>query len=132
MLETSYHKDSMTSTICKNTILSKLSLEKKLKNTRDYRTIDTFRKKKEEWNRIDNRLMRKMNKNSTVMKDSFKDIYGENNPERMELINDNIPQFWKHSLRSNNKTLKKYIRGHSFSEEIGEEMLQTMKGSKKI
>ena len=50
----------------------------------------------------------------------------------MALINDNVPQYWQHSLRDNTKELKKYIRDNPFKQEIAEEMMQTLAGRKRL
>jgi hypothetical protein len=50
----------------------------------------------------------------------------------MTLINDNIPQYWQHSLRDNNKTLKRHLRNHPFKQEVAEEMLQTLAGKRRL
>ena len=60
-----------------------------------------------------------MNKTTTVMKDSFKDLYFKDNNKREDLVNDDIPNYWRHSLRNNNKKLKSHVLGHQFSEEKG-------------
>ena len=60
--------------------------------------------------------MKMFKKDSTVMIDSFPDLHTHPNPEKQDLINDNIPEFWKHSLRNNNKRLKSFVKGHQFKE----------------
>ena len=73
-----------------------------------------------------------MNKTSTVMKDSFRDLHFRENNDKDELINNNIPEYWKDSLRNNNKRLKSYLKGYQFPEEKAEEMLQTLRGTRKL
>ncbi len=40
------------------------------------------------------------------------------NPELTDLINENIPEYWQHSLRDNDKHLQKHIAGTPFKKEI--------------
>lgn len=43
-----------------------------------------------------------------------------------------LPNYWRNSLRSNDKKLKSHIKGHKFKQQIAQEMLQTLKGTKKL
>jgi hypothetical protein len=123
---------NQTTTIHRESIIEKLRLDQNLRRTRDQRSFEKFRETQKDWDRVNKKLMGVMNKNSTVMKDSFRNLYFKENESKDELIKDNIPEYWKHSLRGNNKRLKSHIRGHKFSPEKGEEMLQTLKGTRKI
>jgi hypothetical protein len=37
------------------------------------------------------------------------------NPELINLINDNIPEYWQKTLRDNDKRLKQHLRGNPFN-----------------
>jgi hypothetical protein len=63
---------------------------------------------------------------------AVKDVYLHPNPNKLDLINDNIPQYWQHSLRDNCKPLYKHLRNNPFKKEVAEEMLQTLAGRRKL
>jgi hypothetical protein len=53
-------------------------------------------------------------RNKSISYNAVKDIYMHPNPNKLALINDNVPQYWQHSLRDNCKTLYKHLRNNPF------------------
>lgn len=43
-----------------------------------------------------------------------------------------LPEYWKNSLRGNDKMLKRHLNGNGYRREVVDEMLQTLKGRKKL
>lgn len=43
-----------------------------------------------------------------------------------------LPEYWKNSLRGNDKMLKRHLKGNGYRREVVDEMLQTLKGTKKL
>ncbi len=84
------------------------------------------------WVRNERSLKERVNKDKSISFNAVKPLYVHPNPEKISLINDNIPEYWKNSLRDNSKYLKKHIRGNPFKTEIAEEMLQTIGGRRRL
>ena len=81
-LQSTKDKLNVTTTISRDTIMSKLTLDQQLRATRDFRSFMRFKAQKEDWRSVDKKLMKIMHKDSTVMNDSFKDLYAHPNPEK--------------------------------------------------
>ena len=45
---------------------------------------------------------------------NVKNVYVHPNPDKIEVINDNIIPYWEMSLRNNHHILKRHIKGNKF------------------
>jgi hypothetical protein len=72
------------------------------------------------WKKEEAGLLQKAQKNRSVSFNAVKNLYLHANPDKMELINDDIPQYWQHSLRDNCKALYRHLRNNPFKKEVAE------------
>ncbi len=56
----------------------------------------------------------------------------EDNPDKIDIINNNIVHYWEMSLRNHNPILKRHIKGHKFGDVEVEQMLQRDQGTKDV
>lgn len=111
---------------------TKFCLDQIDKESRETRTLEKFAQTQKTWKRTERSILNRVERNNSISYNTVKNMYLHPNPDKMTLINDNIPQYWQHSLRDNKKELKKYIRDNPFKQELAEEMLQTLAGRKRL
>lgn len=111
---------------------SKFCLDQIDKESRETRNLEKFAQTQKIWKRTEKSILDRVERNNSISYTAVKNMYLHPNPEKMTLINDNIPQYWQHSLRDNKKELNKHIRDNPFKQEIAEEMLQTLAGRKRL
>lgn len=70
-------------------------------------------------------------KRASVVEDSHKVIV-EDNPDKVDIINNYIVHYWEMSLRNNNAILKRHIKGNRYGEIELEEKLQMNGGTKEV
>ena len=56
----------------------------------------------------------------------------EDNPEKLDIINNYIVHYWEMSLRNHNPILKRHIKGNRYEEVELEEKLQMNEGTKEV
>ena len=84
------------------------------------------------WKQTEDSIVRRVGRGKSLTFNAVKTLYLHPNPDKLSLINDNIPHYWEHSLRGNNKRLKKNILNNPFKKEVAEEMLQTLRGTRRL
>ena len=52
----------------------------------------------------------------TLLEDNVKDVYVHDNPQKLDIINHHIVNYWEMTLRNNSKILKRHIKGHKYNE----------------
>lgn len=115
-----------------NTCGTKFCLDQIDKDTRERRTIQKYTQTQSGWKDVERGLLNKAKRNNSISYNAVKDVYLHPNPNKLDLINDDIPQYWQHSLRDNCKSLYKHLRNNPFKNEAAEEMLQTLAGRRKL
>lgn len=99
---------------------------------REKRALARLAQTHSKWQHTESSLMRKTGREKSVSFSAVKNMYLHPNPEKLYLINDDIPLYWQHSLRDNNKRLKNYLKNTPYRREVAEEMLQTLAGQRKL
>ena len=70
-------------------------------------------------------------KRASLVEDNHKVIV-EDNPEKLDIINNYIVHYWEMSLRNHNPILKRHIKGNRYGEVELEEKLQMNEGIKEV
>ena len=70
-------------------------------------------------------------KRASLVEDNHKVIV-EDNPEKLDIINNYIVHYWEMSLRNHNPILKRHIKGNRYGEVELEEKLQMNEGTKEV
>ena len=70
-------------------------------------------------------------KRASLVEDNQK-VVVEDNPDKLDIINNYIVHYWEMSLRNHNPILKRHIKGNRYGEVELEEKLQMNEGTKEV
>jgi hypothetical protein len=70
-------------------------------------------------------------KRASLVEDNQK-VVVEDNPNKLDIINNYIVNYWEMSLRNHNPILKRHIKGNRYGEVDLEEKLQMNEGTKEV
>lgn len=77
-------------------------------------------------------LKRFINKKSSSVLEGNQKVVVEDNPDKLDIINNHVVHYWEMSLRNHNPILKRHIKGHRYGEVELEELLQRNAGIKEV
>lgn len=73
-----------------------------------------------------------INKKRASLVEDNQNIVVEDNPDKLDIINNYIVHYWEMSLRNHNPILKRHIKGNRYGEVELEEKLQMNEGTKEV
>jgi hypothetical protein len=61
-------------------------------------------------------LKRFINKKTISLIENDQKVIVDDNPDKIDILNNNVIHYWEMSLRNHNPLLKRHIKGHRYGE----------------